>query len=42
MSLHRVLLVAAAVSFALAALELPVKVNLVAVGLFCWVLTELV
>lgn len=40
--LHYALLVGAAISFGLAAASLPAKVNLTALGLLLWILTELV
>jgi hypothetical protein len=36
---HTVLVVAALLCFLLAAFEVPTRVNLVAVGLFCWLLS---
>lgn len=38
---HHGLLIASAVCFGLATLNLPVPVNLTALGLLCWVLTSL-
>jgi len=42
MSIDLILLIIAAVCFALAALNVAAPVNLVALGLFCWVLTALI
>lgn len=42
MSLSTILLILAFLSFALAALPVPLKVNLIAVGLALWSLSEIV
>lgn len=39
--IHLVLLIGAAISFALAAAGIPSRVNLIALGLLLWELTEL-
>ena len=41
-TLTLILLIIAAISFGLAAAGVPSKVNLVALGLLAWVLTELI
>jgi len=42
MSLHLLLLIVAFVCFVVAAIGVPSRVNLVAAGLACWVLTLIV
>ncbi len=42
MSLDTLLIVVAAVSFGPALAGIPARINLVALGLLCWVLTALV
>ena len=42
MSLHLILFIAAAILFAVAAFGVSSRINLVAAGLFCWVLTNIV
>jgi hypothetical protein len=38
--LHLILVVVALVLFAIAAFNVPSRVNLIAAGLFCWLLAE--
>jgi hypothetical protein len=42
MNLHLVLYIVAAILFAIAALGVSSRINLVAAGLFCWVLTAII
>ncbi len=41
-SLHLILFIVAAVCFALATFNVPARISLVAAGLFCWVITNIV
>lgn len=42
MNLHLVLFIVAAILFAIAALGVSSRINLVAAGLFAWVLTNII
>ena len=42
MNLHLLLFIVAAILFAVAAFGVSSRINLVAAGLFCWVLTHIV
>lgn len=42
MNLHLLLYIVAAILFAAAAFGVPSRINLVAAGLFCWVLTAII